>query len=58
MSRPHAIWRVNLVNRLDPDGATRDFIDRRIAQAFGYPEPRRDDKAEPPTSEERQHPDG
>jgi hypothetical protein len=57
--RRHRIWQVNLANRLDPDGTTRDFIDRRIAQVVGYPERSgRDDKAEPPTDNERQRTDG
>lgn len=57
--RSHRIWQINLANRLDPTGATRDLIDRRIAQAFGYPERSgHDDRAEPETDDERQRSDG
>lgn len=58
MTRKHRIWQVNLVNRLDPDGATRDYIDRRIAQAFGYPERRPDDHAGPPPRQGKADDDG
>jgi hypothetical protein len=57
--RRHRIWQVNLANRLDPNGATRDHIDRCIARVVGYPERSGpDDHAEPSTDDERQHPNG